>query len=159
MIKTNDIVILLGSILVLSYLNRKTIASGTNTIINEITGTANSFKYKDIFRAAESANSLPAGLLEKMAETESNFNVNAISPAGAIGIMQIIPKWHPSVNPFDPIASINYAGKFIRSLFNEFGSWDLALAGYNWGSGNLKKFGIQNAPTETKNYIKKILYS
>lgn len=122
---------------------------------------ANQIKFQPYFRNAEKANRLPAGLLEAIAKVESNFrddiiNGQTISPAGAVGLMQIIPKWHPGINPLDPIASINYAGKYVRELYNKTGSWKAAVAAYNWGIGNVQRYGINNLPTETRNYISKV---
>lgn len=126
---------------------------------------------KPIFRKAEKEHNIPEGLLERVAKQESNFREDIIlgktkSRAGATGIMQIIPKFHPEVNPYNTIDSIFYAGKFLHQLKNQFGTWDLALAAYNWGPGNLQRnlndhlFEWQaklDWPKETKNYVKQIL--
>ena len=124
---------------------------------------------KPVFRRAELANNLPAGLLERVAQQESAFRSDIIlgkkqSSAGAQGIMQIIPRWHPNVNPLNPIEAINYAGKFLRRLYDKFGRWDYALAAYNWGEGNLEKNlnmrfwnPVSHWPDETQRYVKQIL--
>jgi len=114
-------------------------------------------KYKKDFDRATLIYQLPKNLLARMAKQESDFRPNVISRAGAVGLMQIIPRFHPRVDPTDPIASIYYAAKYMRKLYNRVGSnWTLALAAYNWGIGNLNKYGLNRAPTETKNYIAKI---
>lgn len=117
--------------------------------------------YLETFSAAERKYNLPTGLLVRMAKQESNFDPNAKSPAGAIGLMQIIPRWHPTVNPWNPVESIWYAGHYVRQLYDQFGSWEQALAAYNWGPGNQAKDlrdGIvgNEWPTETKNYVRQI---
>lgn len=113
-------------------------------------------KYQTVAINAERDLGLPPGLLIAMAETESAWDPRAVSPAGAIGIMQIIPKWHPGVDPWNPIASIQYAGKYIKNLYHKYGNYTLALAAYNWGPGNLDRQGWINAPEETRQYVKKI---
>ena len=112
--------------------------------------------YRMHFEAAEDAFGLPRHLLARVAKQESNYNPNAVSPAGAQGIMQIVPKWHPNARPFSPVHSIWYAAAYLRELHDQFGTWNLALAAYNWGPGNLSKRGLAAAPDETRNYVRDI---
>lgn len=114
-------------------------------------------EYEAHFKGAENMYNLPAGLLSRMAYQESRYNPNAISAAGAIGIMQIIPKWHPGINPYNPKESIYYAGAIMRQYYNEFKTLSKALAAYNWGETNVRNKGISHIPVETQNYIKNIL--
>ena len=112
--------------------------------------------------AAESANRLPRGMLVRVAYQESRFRPDIIdgriiSSAGAVGIMQIVPWWHPEVDPRDPDASIAYAGEYLRQLFNRFGSWEKALAAYNWGPGNVAKYGRDAWPQETRDYVRDVM--
>lgn len=118
-------------------------------------------KFDPYFEQAEKAYGILPGLLSRIAWQESRFKPDIItgkqiSSAGAVGLMQIVPKWHPDVNPYDPFASIYYAAEYLSRLHKRFGNWQLAVAAYNWGEGNLKKHGIDNAPLETRNYIKNI---
>lgn len=115
-----------------------------------------SIPYGDVFLAAETAHGLPKFLLVEVARAESQFNIYAKSPAGAQGIMQIVPKWHPGVDPYDPNAAIFYAANYLKQLYNKTGSWQGALGAYNWGIGNLEKYGWGRAPAETRNYVAKI---
>lgn len=112
--------------------------------------------YGETFKAAETTYKLPSFLLVEIARAESGFNPNAVSNKGAQGIMQIVPKWHPGIDPFNPERSIMYAGNYMRSLYLKTGSWRGALAAYNWGIGNLTKFGFDSMPKETRDYIAKI---
>lgn len=119
-------------------------------------------RFKATFVSATARYSLPARLLERVAYEESRFREDIISgqtvsSAGAQGLMQIVPKWHPTVNALDPFASIDYAGKYLRQLFNQFGDWQLALAAYNWGPGNVSKSREPSSwPAETRNYVASI---
>lgn len=113
--------------------------------------------YEPHFQAATAKYGLPAGLLSRVAARESFYNPDAISSAGAIGLMQIVPRFHPGVNPRDPIASIDYAAKFLKQLFGQFGSWTLAVAAYNAGAGNVRKYGGVPPFAETRAYVAAIL--
>ena len=115
--------------------------------------------YKAAFAAAEAKHGLPHNMLARLAWQESRYNPNAYNISGATGLMQIVPKWHPTVNPKDPYASIDYAGKFLASLYKSTGTWELALKSYNWGLGNVQKWlrGKLKEPLETKLYSAQIL--
>jgi soluble lytic murein transglycosylase-like protein len=115
--------------------------------------------YIPYFKAAESKYGIPAGLLARMAYQESRFRQDIItgavkSGADARGIMQIIPRWHPGVNPLNPPEAIDYAGKFVSDLYRKYKRWDYAVMAYNWGAGNMDKWikGQRTLPVETKNY-------
>ena len=117
--------------------------------------------YKNKLREVERLHNMPALLLSRVAYQESRFRADIISGevtshAGAVGIMQIVPQWHPDVNPLNTDEAIEYAGNYLASLKKRTGSWRLALAAYNWGIGNLKRHGIEKAPEETRNYIEEI---
>ncbi|WP_417551811.1 transglycosylase SLT domain-containing protein [Marinomonas fungiae] len=117
---------------------------------------------------AEYLNGIPSGLLGRLLYQESRFRPDIISgdtksSAGAVGIAQIVPRWHPDVNPTDPYASIRYAGSYLAKLKSQFGDWETALAAYNWGWGNVtnakQEYGsnwLSHAPTETQNYVSQI---
>lgn len=127
--------------------------------------------YLDEIRKAETANALPAGLLGRLLYQESRFRPDiisgkTISSAGAVGIAQIVPKWHPTVNPLDAKASIQYAAAFLARLKKQLGTWDKAVAGYNTGAGNVQKAiarasvakvdWLLEVADETKNYVREI---
>jgi soluble lytic murein transglycosylase-like protein len=114
------------------------------------------YKYKNDLDRATLIYQLPKNLLARVAAQESDFRPNVISNRGAVGLMQIVPRFHRSVDPTIPKDSIFYAAEYLRNLYNRFGSWKLALAAYNWGPTNLQKKGIANAPRETKNYVAQI---
>lgn len=126
--------------------------------------------WRHTFAVAGAAHGLPAGLLEAVAYRESRFRADIIdgrtrSSAGAVGIMQVVPKWHPSLGEsgaLDPARAIPYAANYLRSLRNQFGTWRLALAAYNWGQGNLQTKDLADGivgddwPAETRTYVEEI---
>lgn len=132
-------------------------------------------EYAPIIGEAESRYRLPAGMLGSLIHRESRFDPNARSHAGATGIAQLMPvHWRAVGDPKDPMRAIPYAGKELDRLHRRFGSWDKALAAYNWGEGNLsnllrksKKAGTDwttQLPKETSAYIaaltpKKVTYA
>jgi soluble lytic murein transglycosylase-like protein len=122
--------------------------------------------YRSTIAAAEGRNGIPPGLLGRLLYQESRFRPDVIngatkSSAGAVGIAQIVPRWHPDVDPTNPFASIDYAASYLAGLKSQFGTWERALAAYNWGPGNLGQALAAGkypatAPTETKNYVAQI---
>lgn len=120
--------------------------------------------YVALLHSAEVRYGTPVNMLVRLAYQESRFRQDIISgatvsSAGAVGIMQIVPRWHPDVNPLDPAAAIDYAGRYLASLYRQFGTWELALQAYNWGPGNLKKYLTAGGslPVETSRYSSQIL--
>lgn len=113
-----------------------------------------------IFEEAAQAYGVPLTLLKAVAKAESNFNANAVSGAGAQGVMQLMPATAKSLgveNPFDARSNIMGGAKYIAEKLNQYdGDIELALAAYNAGSGNVAKYGGVPPFTETRNYIKRI---
>lgn len=117
-------------------------------------------KYAPLVAEMENKHGIPASLFMRLLDRESAFNPRARSKAGAVGIAQLMPIHRKKVNPLDPKASITYATKYLGDHFKRFGSWEKALAAYNWGQGNLSeainKYGdewIKYAPKETREYV------
>lgn len=125
-------------------------------------------KWLPALTSAELQYNIPNRLLARVAYQESRFRNDIISgdivsSANAQGIMQIVPRWHPDVDPLEPYQAIDYAGHYLSQLYKQFGSWDKALGAYNWGPGNMKnaiaKHGekwLNYAPEETRNYVRQI---
>lgn len=117
--------------------------------------------------AVEQQYSLPADLLARVAYQESSFRQGVIdgttaSSAGALGIMQMMPQYFTSVGVPRPYTAtdtqnqIQEAARQLVSLFNSTGDWQLVLAAYNAGLGNVQKYaGIPPFP-ETENYVQEI---
>ncbi|MBI4898209.1 MAG: transglycosylase SLT domain-containing protein [Actinobacteria bacterium] len=112
-----------------------------------------------IARAAQRYN-VQGDLLAAQLWTESRFNPNAVSRAGAQGIAQFMPATAASVglrDPFDPDQAINAQARLLSGLIHQFGSVALALAAYNAGPGAVQRYGGVPPFAETKAYVARIL--
>lgn len=111
------------------------------------------------FQAASAAYGLPPGMLEAVAAVESNFNPNAVSSAGAQGLMQLMPQTAASlgVNPFDPEQAIWAAAKILAGNLAAFRSVPLALAAYNAGVGAVEAYGGIPPYQQTQAYVARVL--
>lgn len=117
----------------------------------------------DIVSEAEQKYGIPSGLLSAVISKESGGNPNAVSPKGAIGLGQVMPEtakgmgYNPERLKSDPDMQVDAAGKYLGQMLRQNGG-DVtsALASYNWGPGNVKKYQSgqsQAMPQETQNYI------
>ncbi|STU25614.1 transglycosylase SLT domain-containing protein [Klebsiella pneumoniae] len=115
------------------------------------------------FGALEGKYGLPAGLLSSVAATESGGDPFAESKAGAKGLFQFMPGTAKDMglkgrDVFDPHKSADAAGRYLRFLLDATGGdLEKALASYNWGLGNVQKKGMDNLPSETRNYVPKVM--
>lgn len=116
-----------------------------------------------MFNKLESLYQLPAGLLKSVAITESGGNQFAMSGAGAKGLFQFMDGTARDMglrgnDVFDPEKSAQAAAKYLSQLLRQNGG-DLskALASYNWGIGNVQRYGMGLMPQETRNYIPKVM--
>jgi cell wall-associated NlpC family hydrolase len=115
--------------------------------------------YADRFAADESRFHLPGGMLAAVAQQESGGNPNAVSAAGAIGLMQLMPATAAGigVDPHDPGQSIDAAAKILSASLRRYdGSVPLALAAYNAGPGAVARYGGIPPYEETQNYVRSI---
>ncbi|MDL4454039.1 lytic transglycosylase domain-containing protein [Klebsiella michiganensis] len=115
------------------------------------------------FGALEGKYGLPAGLLSSVAATESGGDPYAESKAGAKGLFQFMPGTAKDMglkgrDVFDPHKSADAAGRYLRFLLDATGGdLEKTLASYNWGLGNVQKKGMDNLPSETRNYVPKVM--
>jgi biotin carboxyl carrier protein len=92
-------------------------------------------------------------LFRRLITQESGWNPNAVSGAGARGLTQVVPKWHPSANLSTPKGQLEYGAKHLGSLLKKYGNPRDALSVYNSGRPWAQGQGI----SETRNYVAKIL--
>ena len=119
----------------------------------------------ELIAQTEQRYGIPQNLLVRQLDIESaHFNQDVVygrrlSSAGAIGIAQFEPDTADELggDPYDPVSSIDGAGRYMRALYHQFGSWAAALAAYNWGPGHVARQGADAAPVETQTYVAAIL--
>jgi soluble lytic murein transglycosylase-like protein len=112
-----------------------------------------------IFNEAKK-NNLPPELVAAVVHTESKFVPTARSGAGAVGLMQLVPRtgrWLGARNLTDPAQNIMAGAKYLRYLTDRFnGNTQKAIAAYNAGEGNVRRFGGVPPFRETRNYVSRV---
>jgi len=102
---------------------------------------------------------VPLAILVAVAHQESGFHQSSVSPAGAIGTMQLLPSTAKElgVNPNKQLENIIGGARYLKQMYGKYHSWPLALAAYNAGSGAVDKYGGIPPFAETQNYVKDVL--
>lgn len=118
----------------------------------------------DIIHEAATQNGVDERLIRAVIQVESGFRVDAVSRAGAQGLMQLMPATAKSLgvsDPFDPAQNVMAGTRFLKQLLTRYdGNMEKALAAYNWGPGNVDRHGMR-LPSETRLYVARVtqLYS
>ncbi len=112
------------------------------------------------FQAAAAQFGLSESLLNAVAFTESRFQARAVSPAGALGVMQLMPGTARDlgVDPADPVQNVMGGARYLRYLLDLFGNnLELALAGYNAGPGAVLRHKGIPPYRETRSYVRQVI--
>ena len=143
------------------------VPSGKSKLIAFFDVSPNFKAVKHHMREASQAHNIDFELLQALIATESGFDTNAVSPKGAVGLMQLMP---PTAQRYgvsgdaktpiekkltDPKTNIKAGSRYLRDLINMFpGKLELALAAYNAGEGAVQRYGNKIPPfKETQNYV------
>jgi hypothetical protein len=103
---------------------------------------------------------IPVNLFDALLAQESRYNPVALSPKGAAGLAQLMPDRARRLgvrNVWDPVENMRGGARYLRSLLDEFGRFDLALAAYNAGEGRVRGTGRVPRIRETVGYVSRIL--
>lgn len=116
----------------------------------------------ELFEHLETMGKLPKGLLQRMFMQESGGGKNLVSPAGAKGPFQFMDATAAEAglkgdDVYDLDKSAAAAAGYLVRLHNQFGSWEKAVAAYNAGPGNVRKYGGTPPFAETQNYVQQVL--
>jgi len=117
--------------------------------------------YGENIRRAAERHGIDGLLLASMVEVESSFNPQAVSYRGAVGLMQLMPATAGTVSVeqlHDPELNVDRGARYLRQLLDRFGGdLELALAAYNAGPGNVRRYGGIPPFRETQHYVQKVL--
>ncbi|QCO57985.1 lytic transglycosylase domain-containing protein (plasmid) [Pseudorhodobacter turbinis] len=118
-------------------------------------------QYLSVAKAVARKHSIPEDLFLRLVQQESGWNPTAKSHAGATGLAQLMPGTARKlgVNIHDPHQNLEGGARYLRMMYNKFGSWRLALAAYNAGPGAVEKHSGIPPYAETRNYVRVILGS
>ncbi|MBF0609918.1 MAG: lytic transglycosylase domain-containing protein [Magnetococcales bacterium] len=117
-------------------------------------------RYEAIIRQAARRYGVDESLIKAVIQTESSFNPQAVSHAGAEGLMQLMPATAAELgvqDSFNPEQNIMGGTQYLSRLLSRYqGNTRLALSAYNWGMGNVER-NPEKMPTETRNYVSRIM--
>jgi soluble lytic murein transglycosylase-like protein len=120
-----------------------------------------SLPYGQVILETASRHGLDSLLLAAVIETESSFDAGAISPQGAVGLMQLLPTTAKSlgiIDPEDPRRNLEAGSRYLQSLLGRFdGDLGLALAAYNAGPTTVARYGDVPPYPETLRYVRRVL--
>lgn len=125
-----------------------------NTIGNQTSGNL-----LGTIESIAEAQGMDPNLVKAMVKAESGFKPKAVSPKGAMGLMQLMPETAESLgvkDPFDPEENITGGVKFLKGLMKEFKDPEKAIAAYNAGPGAVKRYKGIPPYEETKQYVSKV---
>jgi len=118
--------------------------------------------YGDAIHAAAVRYGLDSLLVAAMVQVESSFVPGAVSPQGAVGLMQVMPatasRYGAAESLIEPRINLDVGCRYLRGLLGQFGGdLELALAAYNAGPGNVRRFGGVPPFSETRAYVARVL--
>lgn len=129
--------------------------------LSEVAQSRRRLYFRHVAAAACEAG-VPVRLFDALVAHESRYQPFARSPAGAMGMAQLMPgtaNYLGVSDPWDPVENLRGGARYLREQLDRYGSWHLALAAYNAGPGNVNKHGGVPPFAETRSYVRTILAS
>lgn len=138
----------------------RTVPGFSGRVMKAMKGDLPATRFDPTIRILASRYNLDPNLIKAVAYVESAFKPDAVSPKGAVGLMQLMPPtaaMYGVTNLTDPDQNLKAGARHLRSLMDEFnGDLTLVLAAYNAGSGAVRRSGGVPAYRETRNYVRKV---
>lgn len=116
-------------------------------------------EYLEAAKAAARKHGVPEDLFLRLVQQESGWNPVAVSTKGATGLAQLMPETaeHLGVDINDAEDNLDGGARYLRMMYDKFGTWELALAAYNAGPAAVEEHDGVPPFDETQNYVKAIL--
>jgi hypothetical protein len=136
-----------------------TSGSGDVQLVGSGTGGGGNYPYKAEIEAASRKHGVPVSVIRGVIKQESGGNPTIRSPAGAVGLMQLMPGTARELGVTDrtnPAQNIDGGTRYLKQQYQKFGSWELAFAAYNAGPGAVQKYNGIPPYEETQNYVRKV---
>ena len=118
------------------------------------------FLYDALLRGSAEKYGLPFSLVKAVAKAESSFDPQAVSRAGAQGVMQLMPGTARALgvdDPFDPVQNVDAGARYLSEQIQRFGSVELGLAAYNAGPSAVARQGGLPDFDETRAYVARVI--
>jgi soluble lytic murein transglycosylase-like protein len=116
--------------------------------------------YDQLIRSASQRHGVPAAMVKAVIHAESGFDPRAVSPKGAMGLMQLMPATARRMGvaqPFQARENVQGGARYLRSLHDRYGSWTYTLAAYNAGPSAVDYYRGVPPFAETRQYVKRVL--
>ena len=135
--------------------------SETSTSTTSTDGSENNNEFAEIISEASEKYGVDTDLINSVIKAESNYNANAVSSCGALGLMQLMPSTAASLgvtDSFDPEQNIDGGTNYLHQLLNRYGGdVELALAAYNAGPGAVDMYDGIPPYKETQSYVAQVI--
>ncbi|MBF7083948.1 lytic transglycosylase domain-containing protein [Desulfallas sp. Bu1-1] len=133
----------------------------TSQVLPETNKLLDKRELEKLVEEISSKHGVDPALVKSVIQVESGFNPSAVSPAGAMGLMQLMPATAASLgirDPFNPVQNIEGGVRYLKQMLNRYkGNVHLALAAYNSGPGTVDRAGGMPDYPETKSYVQRVL--
>ena len=144
---------------VLCLSTEHTVIAAPQEAVNKI-NKANQQRFSEEIAKAAKKYKVDSALIHAIISAESAFNPNAVSPAGAIGLMQVLPETAAEYGVsdlFDPITNINVGTRHLKRLLTKYKNISHALAAYNAGEGRVNRYRRAVPYLETRKYVVRVI--
>jgi len=149
------------SIIEVCQSSRSLVDLAAEKIAGQALTLAESTKYDPFIMEAAMYNGVSPALVKAVIHAESSFDPRAVSPRGAIGLMQLMPATADMTgadNPFNPRQNIQGGTRYLKDLLEMFnGNEALAVAAYNTGPRRVQRYGGVPPFRETRNYVQRVM--